>query len=643
MDLFRGFQTNVQVDEAGEEAVSIVGQDVDSEGETELESVLPNPRVGLINLPNEILLHILDFLDDESLFPLASLSRYLHHLALPLYLSRKGFGQRPDDQLVLFNYNSRDILKALHISLFRPSLFRLYYPIDCGKSADELDREIGILRDVVGNLTTLQEVVISFQNAAPVAPGEIPDINPIAPINPGDLFSPVNQNYGLPDGFNGPFLLSLFDAIISSGCKSFVIRHCGPQTPALQGIHAVALRNFSGMRGWSRTFVRSLQLLSDTFSYSRRPVKNSELGTFHIHSPMAFHSVLCRWTIETLNTSAIASLSLSRQHYVDKQSWFLILPFIQIPTLTDLSIDFCAIDTSDLIKFLQRHSRLEKLGLGHNFKLQRHAPPFPKTALIQLTHLTAPPKWINHLLATAGSLPSLFSTTILVWVPNTHLFKLSDLDRSLEPSISRLVAMRDVRHSLSFGSASGSWIAPTITPPTFDPLEELDLGDGSGDRAEQSPARAAAAATAHRLITHMELCIKVHSLPFALTAKLPKWLAQFPNLKRLDLLTMSGAAAPAAAGLSSSCLLIAKRLSAPSWRRVPSLIVLSLGESKICIEHLEKIILYMWLVLLTVSCMHCLAYPHCQHRSCIISSHECPGAEVPIQLFIFGHTQPGPF
>ena len=539
MDLLRGFQTNVDVDEeVGTEAMSTVGPCVNIDSEAVSESI-PNPRLGLIDLPNEILLHILDFLNDESLFPLAFLSRSLHHLALPLYLSRKGFGQHPEDQLVLFNYNSQDILKALHVSLFRPSLFRLYYPVDCGKSADELGIEIGNLRNIVGNLTTLQEVVVSFQNTTPLAPGETPEINPIVPMNPGDALVPSNPNYGLPDGFNGPILISLFDAIISNGCKSFVIRHCGPQAPALQGIHMVASNNFSGMRGLNKTFIRFFKHLSDTFSYSKTSVKNRDLGTFHLHSPMAFHSVLCRWTIETLNSSAIASLSLSQQTYVDKNSWFLILPFIQIPTLTDLSIEFCAIDTSDLVKFLRRHTRLEKLILGRNFKLQRRAPPFPKSALIQLTHLTAPSKWINYLLATPDSLPSLSSTTILVWIPNKRLFKLSDLDRSLEPSISCLLAMPEVCLSVSFGSASSAWIAPITTPPAFDLLEPQP-----GDESDAQPNPRAA----HALVTHMELSLKVHSLPFALTARLPNWLAQFPNLRRLDLLTMSGAAA----GLSSS-------------------------------------------------------------------------------------------
>jgi len=537
MDAFRGFQTSVDVDEeVGAEAVFTVGPGVNIDSEAVSESI-PNPRVGLIDLPNEILLHILDFLDDESLFPLAFLSRSLHHLALPLYLSRKGFGQHPEDQLVLFNYNSQDILKALHVSLFRPSLFRLYYSIDCGKSADELGIEIGNLRNIIGNLTTLQEVVVSFQSTTP---GEPPEINPIVHMSPSDPLVPSSPSYGLPDGFNGSLLISLFDAIISNGCKSFVIRHCGPQAP-LQGIHTVASNNFSGMRGLNKTFIRFFKLLSDVFSYSKTSVKNRDLSSFHLHSPMAFHSVLCRWTIEILNNSAIASLSLSQQSYVDKNAWFRILPSIQIPTLIDLSIEFCAIDTSDLVKFLRRHTRLEKLILGRNFKFQRRSPAFPKGSLIQLTHLTAPSKWINYLLATPGSLPSLSSTTILMWIPNKRLFKLSDLDRSLEPSISRLLVMPELCLSVSFGSASGAWIPPITTPPTFDPLEP-QIGDESDAQPVPNPR------TAHTLITHMELSLKVHSLPFALTARLPNWLAQFPNLRRLDLLTMSGAAA----GLSSS-------------------------------------------------------------------------------------------
>jgi hypothetical protein len=90
--------------------------------------------------------------------------------------------------------------------------------------------------------------------------------------------------------------------------------------------------------------------------------------------------------------------------------------------------------------------------------------------------------------------------------------------------------MQELRLSLSFGSASGVWMAPMTNPP-LDPGNE---GEG-GAREEQTNPR-----PAHALITHMELCLKVHSVPFALTVRLPKWLSQFPHLRRLNLLTLSG-------------------------------------------------------------------------------------------------------
>ena len=57
MDLFRGFQTNVDVDEeAGAEAMLvIVDPEVNTVTGADSEST-PDPRVGLVDLPDEILL-----------------------------------------------------------------------------------------------------------------------------------------------------------------------------------------------------------------------------------------------------------------------------------------------------------------------------------------------------------------------------------------------------------------------------------------------------------------------------------------------------------------------------------------------------------------------------------------------------------
>ncbi|KAF8968233.1 hypothetical protein BDZ97DRAFT_1799406 [Flammula alnicola] len=442
------------------------------------------PRNVFLDLPNEVIIYVLDHLDEDDLYRLALVSRRIHHLSLPLYLARKGFGSRPNDQLVTFNYNAQAILRAVQIALFRPSLTRLHYSIDCQKTQKELFKEIEILRCALEKLSGLQEMILSFQNTAP-------------PLSPQNLLSvPLSDcSYGFPGGLKSPIFVSLLESILSSGCQSLY--------PALRYIGPSLAQEFSGIYGLSNGFLRSLRSWAGIgmFNIFSSRVKNN-LDSFHFHSPMALHPHLCRWMIDTLNYSAITTISISQHQSTDEHSWALVLPCVYIPTLTNFTIDFTTIHLSTFLEFLGRHHRIHKLYIGRNFLFPTppHTHPvFPKKILGQLTHLTAPLNRLNYFFSSHGSLPSLSHTTILMLI---------------NP---RLKAMKELHLALSFGSASSDWMNPSSYADAPDAAK-------TGVRA---------------FITHMQLYIKMYSLPSHMASRLPKWLAQFPSVRHLTLLTLS--------------------------------------------------------------------------------------------------------
>lgn len=102
--------------------------------------------------------------------------------------------------------------------------------------------------------------------------------------------------------------------------------------------------------------------------------KNRDLSTFHIHSDILFTKALHPWTINTLNSSAIRTLSLEPYNEqvilstpaatmaAMNSSWSGVLQLITIPGLTKFSARTLYITFPDLIQFVGRHEeKLESL------------------------------------------------------------------------------------------------------------------------------------------------------------------------------------------------------------------------------------------------------------------------------------------
>ena len=468
--------------------------------------------VGILDLPDEIIIFILEDLEDDDLFSLALLSRQLHQLALPIYLTRNGISSRPSSQLLLFDDRSNSILKALNTALFKPSLNSLLCTLLCHKSPDDLFRQILMINRLVGKVT-LNEASITFDKVDPLEPAK-------EEIVMSRFFEDIEDpDHGLAQEF-GRELTVMMEMILASGCRSFTISHSGTYSPPSNETKAAILTNFHGLQFIKEKVTKLLLPFSSMFP-RLYPTSTNALKTFNLHSPIAIHPQLCRWTIDTLNNSNITSLSISQNRSTKSSVWSLVLPCITIPSLSHLSIDLCSIKTVDLFKFLCRHPLIQDLFLGRNILSPIPSQTLIKNALKHVRQLTAHPKWLVHLLTPQGCLPSLSCIRILWRIQNKQHFSFATLNGLLEPIACRLGSIEELHLVLSFGSISSDWMVST--PST------LNLRDGSSNLPPLTS------------VTHLELHIGTYSLPLAVTTRLPRWLAEFPVLASLKMMTMAEA------------------------------------------------------------------------------------------------------
>jgi hypothetical protein len=99
-------------------------------------SLIPHScRIGILDLPTEILVEILDSptFPSETLYALALLCRRLHFLVLPMYFSRHGTISTPNSIVISMRTDRRDLLSALQTALFIPQIDTLtcIFPHPC--------------------------------------------------------------------------------------------------------------------------------------------------------------------------------------------------------------------------------------------------------------------------------------------------------------------------------------------------------------------------------------------------------------------------------------------------------------------------------------------------------------------------------
>ncbi|KAJ7352466.1 hypothetical protein DFH08DRAFT_859015 [Mycena albidolilacea] len=111
------------------------------------------------------------------------------------------------------------------------------------------------------------------------------------------------------------------------------------------------------------------------------------LTTLNIHSSFLFHAAFYKWTVYTLNTAPITTLSLSHIDLLHFD-WLITLPKLALPGLTSLKIgQECAIAVPDLTLFLTRHPTITTLDLSWHVAIGALTPPLANRSTLPLPRL----------------------------------------------------------------------------------------------------------------------------------------------------------------------------------------------------------------------------------------------------------------
>ncbi|KAJ6579659.1 hypothetical protein DFH09DRAFT_1310305 [Mycena vulgaris] len=376
-----------------------------------------NP-ISLLDLPNELLLIISKDLDDDGLLNLASTCESMDLLLTPGLLARYEIEVPSSGSMESISITAANlrILPALGIACFLTSVNL----VDCNFTAyrrqmtsrqmttpykDDLAAIEGLhalsrrLRHF-GHVKFNPAIKFRFLGATQVvgwSQAVATFLNSAS--QRGDcvitVYSEMDQD--LPDRrpFSHVLRLELLDGTQPPRAKTSIF----PPRTLLQRITAALESLFRGAKVVSAPRARLALRSTECASPLVLPfVTRSALTTFNIHSSFLFHTNFYRWTLHTLNTSPLTSLSLDcidLLHY----DWNLTLPALTLPALTTLAVGQCAIAVPDLALFLARHPVLHTLDLSFHLALGALAPPAATCLLPHLACLRATPDYLLYFLA----------------------------------------------------------------------------------------------------------------------------------------------------------------------------------------------------------------------------------------------------
>ncbi|KAJ7137627.1 hypothetical protein C8R43DRAFT_1202887 [Mycena crocata] len=419
----------------------------------------------LLDLPNELLIIILDDLDDDSLLHLASTCKRTNLLIIPMIFTRYNFelpaSGSGDINAVRFTATSMKALPAIAIASFITSIdiidfnpYRTDIPLQA--TADALNA-LGMLTTRLSHLGHLLLNPLVFlppkgspclerslygrrilgseedQNDSVASPSWAYALSALlnSAAMRGDCILTVQSSVNEAPGHALPFVHS--------------IPHVSPLPHQISGPSAqrspvgTMLLKLTTVMGWFLpSFATSKEHLN-TFKLTPSPpqksilqsterrsgiilpfLTRSALTAFNIHSSLLLQNVFYNWTLHTLNISPLTTLSLDHidlLHY----DWHLTLPAITLPALDSLHIGQCAIAIPDLMLFLGRHPSIRTLDLSFHSAIGALVPYATTHVLPHLACLRAPPDCLLYFLGAAQSAwPDLGHVSITSDRPSAH-------------------------------------------------------------------------------------------------------------------------------------------------------------------------------------------------------------------------------
>jgi hypothetical protein len=519
---------------------------------------------GLLDLPTELLVLIIEDVVLADLYSLALVSRRLHYLCLPRYLEAYGIREPFDfcNRRVYVDSKSVEVVSALRVALFIKFIRHLVFTVSASEGSECVHsfRRVGALLSEAS--LRLYGVTIRFTDIS----GELGGC---------EYESILFSNYRL----KVSAMEKILDALTGTFCATLTVKGGMIMVPSLHKRHQYRRHLRSLLQrpvGTSSITTVSTQSLTEKFPRSiarahrradLRPF--STLTTLHARSPYLFVEPILSWTIATLNSASIVTLSIGR--FDAFGAWDEFLSCLALPSLATLEIHSDSLLLSELLAFLSRHPTVVELNLAHSSpRVERnkplrmsieHPPPSVVTSFRfpLLKKLVATPDYIALLLSLRPQIqgnPVFRSLTTFVMEPYIQYVWQPPLDcDSIDCALGALASLCvPMRHppevTLCFRVANMStfsaWLSDYLDlhrllhPPrhTLNRIHHLKLLSASSDDTHPGP-------------------------PFA--DVVPRWLATFPELMTVS---FSRDLMKALSPLETSALFSLVKASCPRVREV---------------------------------------------------------------------------
>lgn len=502
-------------------------------------------KVGITDLPTELLFKILEYMDDDSIFRLGLTAKLYHYLGLPIIFRRHDvkepsegwvvaykipqvilpavrsalFVKRlqqihlylsPDEERLFSDIRSLgglierlpsiDLVK-LHFSLFDTWLDRRFPEASPRISTHRWRHEFGRLLDVILNHSCAHLAVTGGERFATIYDDNIPHTprlttaaDPLGPHQVVPSFSTSSQN---------TFGLKIFlkkkqsRGHGHSTTRQILQKICQPL------INAVKITKKS-------TSHQDYDYVGHQVVY---PIRTN-LKTFKVHSEILLRHPFRDWTLSAIRRSSFTLTDLSfKCSAISSKTWKTILRSITLPSLAffeitaDLVVKHATVESDDLAYFLTRHPSIGTLHL-YGVSVSSAITPLFKAILPNLEDLTAHPSYVTWLLQPSGALPKIRGLTVTSEYYSPLTFRYSLFDDALR-TVARI--SRGIDLTLRFASLPGveEWF-------------ERHVNEG----AQHSILASLTAITSLTLDSYWFMRFTNETVN-----AIPPWLALIPNLK----------------------------------------------------------------------------------------------------------------
>ena len=438
-------------------------------------------EITLIDLPNELLLDVMDDLHPSDLLNLSLLCGRLHRLALPAYLMR--YGIAPIDHHLTLSAEQLEALPGLRLAPFIKDIRGLSCNMKPPSSADGIVTVVHQLCRLLFETDGLEDVTLNFDHC----------------------HMTYFECYFLGRAKEEAWIRLLTAA--ARRCTSLALRHKNISTGVFYADLIKQEEDKWQSRGLDRCTVDELRKLL----MNRGPHAHGAeqmpytLKSLVLHMNAFLFRSYSDWSFHILNTAPLTRLEFIGVEVPDLTSAILFRG-IHIPTLEHLCITACSFSFRHFAHFLYRHSSISTL------RIVDYIVPHPLSTptLPHLVALHSSPDNITRLLTPTAAFPKLTRICVVVRVQAGDRFNISTVEHSLTPVADRLKNI-DIHLDILLHPAANS---------------RVDLEDAND--VEKYPV----------LGRISRVAFGVSSLCTEDTEAIPTWLSVFPLLEHIEFLSV---------------------------------------------------------------------------------------------------------